>query len=203
MCNYAKLTAFCFVVILAGCRSSEQGKDISRSPGFKPESAHSSNSQPASVSDASSVKFTAPAGWISESPSSSSRRAQYKLPRVSGDPEDAEIVVFYFQGGGGTPQANVERWVGQFQSPDGSNAQIGHRSIHGIPVTTVDVKGAYNNSTMMSMRGQESLKEHFRMLAAVAETANGPWFFKLTGPEKTVAKWQPSFEQFLDSLEQK
>ena len=32
---------------------------------------------------------------------------------------------------------------------------------------------------------------------------DGPWFFKLTGPEKTVAKWQPSFEQFLDSLEQK
>jgi hypothetical protein len=196
-----------FVVILGGCRSGEHGNDISRSSEFKPESAHSPNSQPAPVSDADSLKFTAPEGWISESPASSSRRAQYKLPRVPADPEDAEMVVFYFQGGGGTPQANVERWVGQFQNPDGSapgsNAQIGHRSIHGIPVTTVDVKGTYNNSTMMSMRGQASLKKHFRMLAAIAETANGPWFLKLTGPEKTVAKWEPSFEKFLDSLEQK
>jgi hypothetical protein len=207
MCSYTKLLAFCVVVILAGCRSGERRNDISRSSGLKPESAHSSNGPPAPVSEADSLRFTVPEGWIPEAPASSSRHAQYKLPRVSGDPEDAEMVVFYFQGGGGTPQANVERWIGQFQNPDGSsagnNAQVGHRSIHGIPVTTLDVRGTYNNPTMMSMQAQARPREHFRMLAAIAETANGPWFFKLTGPQKTVAKWQPSFERFMDSLEQK
>jgi hypothetical protein len=56
---------------------------------------------------------------------------------------------------------------------------------------------------MMSMQGQTGPKKNFRMLAAIAETTSGPWFFKLTGPEKTVANWEPSFEKFLDSIEQK
>jgi hypothetical protein len=38
------------------------------------------------------------------------------------------------------------------------------------------------------------------MLAAVAETASGPWFFKLTGPAKTVARWQSGFSAFLDTI---
>ena len=32
-------------------------------------------------------------------------------------------------------------------------------------------------------------KPRFRLRAGVVETSNGPYFIKLTGPEKTVAKW--------------
>jgi hypothetical protein len=205
MSIYARFLVFCLVLFLAGCRSNEQSSKVSSGSELKPESAHPSKEAPAAVaSDSASLKFTPPDGWIAETPASSSRKAQYKLPRVSGDPEDAEMVVFYFQGGGGTPQANVERWISQFQNPDGSPAgsSAQHRSIHNIPVTTVDVKGNYTGSMTMSMqKGQSGTKEHFRMLGAIAETANGPWFFKLTGPEKTVAKWEPSFEKFLESMQ--
>jgi hypothetical protein len=40
------------------------------------------------------------------------------------------------------------------------------------------------------------------MLAAVAETTEGPWFFKLTGPKKTIANWSRSFDQFIGSFRQ-
>jgi hypothetical protein len=207
MYNRAKLLSLYLIVILAGCRSNGHREDKLRSSELQPESAHASSNRPAASPNAVSLKFAPPAGWISETPASSSRRAQYKLPHVAGDPEDAEMVVFYFQGGGGTPQANVERWIAQFQTADRksrrSNTHVKHRIIHGLPATTLDVKGTYDNSTMISTQGQTSPKEHFRMLAAVIETAAGPWFFKLTGPEKTVEKWRPSFEQFLDSVEQK
>jgi hypothetical protein len=39
------------------------------------------------------------------------------------------------------------------------------------------------------------------MLAAVAEAGSGPWFFKLTGPARTVARWEPAFESFLDTVQ--
>ena len=49
------------------------------------------------------------------------RVAQYKLPKAAGDSEDALLVVYYFgQGQGGSPQANIDRWIEQMKQPDGS-----------------------------------------------------------------------------------
>ena len=43
--------------------------------------------------------------------------------------------------------ANLDRWIGQFLQADGkpskAAAKIAKRTIHGWPVTTVDVSGAY------------------------------------------------------------
>ncbi len=131
------------------------------------------------------------------------RKAQYKLPHVEGETEDAELAVFYFQGGGGGVQANIDRWVGQFTKPDGSpvtnEAKITHKQSHGVPLTIVDVSGVYNNS--MGPNSPAPSKQSYRLLGAVAEAGNGPWFFKLTGPAKTVAKWEPSFQSFLDTIQ--
>jgi hypothetical protein len=149
---------------------------------------------------AAGLRFSVPPEWISEPPSSGMRQAQYRLPRAEGDPEDAELVVFYFQGEGGSAQANIDRWVGQFQKPDGSAAsgEVSSRKSNGVPLTIVDVSGVYTGGGPMMQ--PSAPKAGFRMLAAVAETASGPWFFKLTGPAKTVARWQSGFSAFLDTI---
>jgi len=49
----------------------------------------------------------------------------------------------------------------------------------------------------------EKIKPNFRMLAAVLETSQGPYFFKLVGPEQTVAHWATGFSQFMKSARQK
>ncbi len=151
---------------------------------------------------ASALRFTPPAEWISETPSSSMRQAQYRLPRVEGDPEDAELAVFFFSGQGGTVQDNIDRWIGQFQKNDGSPAAgaISRRDVQGIPLTIVDVSGIYLSSSGPMLEDTKA-KPSFRMIAAVAETDAGPWFFKLTGPEKTVANWESGFQSFLDTLQ--
>src|SRR6185295_10683728 len=75
------------------------------------------------------------------------RVAQYKLPKVAGDTEDASLVVYYFgQGQGGSTAANVERWVGQMKQTDANaakDAKEEHFEANGLKVTTVDVSGAY------------------------------------------------------------
>jgi hypothetical protein len=197
--SFINLTAgLVLAVSLTSC-NSQQGKDATtgESATMNPAPAHGASAAPA----ASNLKFTPPAEWIVETPTSTMRKAQYRLPRVNGDPEDAELSVFYFPGEGGSVEANIDRWKGQFQNTDGSPATgiVSRRESHGIPVTVVDVKGIYLAGN--GMMGESKPKPNFRMLAAVAETSAGPWFFKLTGPGNTIAKWEPSFQSFLDTIQ--
>jgi len=43
-------------------------------------------------------------------------------------------------------------------------------------------------------------KEGFRMLAAIVEGDEGPYYAKLVGPANTVAKWEPSFRDFVSRM---
>jgi hypothetical protein len=197
------LATVALLFLLATCsKRDEPGSRAIRGPALEPGSAHSAN--PASPHGGGVLKWTAPPEWVQETPVSSMRKAQYRLPRVTGDTDDAELAVFYFEGSGGSVQANIERWIGQFRKADGTpagdTARTTHRRSHGIPVTIVDVSGTYLAGGM-AMPVDKPEKPGFRMLAAVAEAGSGPWFFKLTGPAKTVARWEPAFESFLDTLQ--
>lgn len=183
-----------FAAMLSGC--SDGGPATQESV-----PAPATSSRPARSSGAG-LEFEAPSTWITETPSSSMRLAQYRLPHVEGDPEDGELAVFYFGGGGGSVQANVDRWIGQFSNPDGSavtNPRVSQRETNGIPLTLVDVRGTYHQA-QGPMMAQSTAKENYRMLAAVAEGPGGPTFFKLTGPQPTVDHFQESFDSFLGTL---
>jgi len=152
-----------------------------------------------------SLKFSAPAEWISEKPTSNMRIAQYKLPKVAGDQEDATLVVYYFgQGQGGTSAANIERWVNQMQQPDGGQskdrARESSQTINGLKVDTVDISGTYT-AEMAPGSGTFNNKPNFRMKAAVVETPKGSYFIKLVGPEKTIISQDQPFANFIKSLE--
>jgi hypothetical protein len=202
MNRYFLLPLLLGCIIAAGCSSEPQKSSEPAPENLKPESLHGAGA-PAAV--ANPLKFDIPEGWVKETPSSSSRQMQFKLPSTQGDKEDAEVVVFYFGGGGGTPQANVERWVAQFTTPDGKpvndKAKTSHKDINGIHVTLVEASGTYFSS-MGPMQGAGEPKPNYRMLGAIAETQSGPWFVKFTGPERTVARWEPSFNSFLSSMKQ-
>jgi hypothetical protein len=152
---------------------------------------------------AAGLTFSAPSAWRVVPTSSSMRVAQYALPRAPGDTQDAELVIYYFGGSGGSVDANIQRWVGQMQQPDGrpSSAVAKHskRTVNGLAATVVDVSGTY--VAEMTPGSQERHNSpNFRLRAVVIETANGPYFIKLTGPVATVSAHEKNFEQFLGSV---
>lgn len=155
------------------------------------------------ITSAATLTFSAPAGWKATGPSSSMRVAQFVLPRAAGDTADADLVVYYFGGSGGTVDANIERWLGQMRQPDGKPssavAKRGTRTINGLKVTLVDVGGTYVAEMTPGSAARHN-SPNFRLRAAVIETASGPYFIKLTGPAKTIAASEKSFETFLSSL---
>ena len=149
------------------------------------------------------LRYKVPAGWVEEQRSSSMRVAQYKLPRETGDDEDASLVLYYFGNGqGGSAAANVERWANQMKQADGTKAKIAEESFtaNGLKVTTVDGAGTYVAETAPGS-GEFLNKSGYRLRAAVIETPNGSYYVKLVGPEKTVTHWNESFVSYLKSFE--
>jgi hypothetical protein len=144
---------------------------------------------------AARLVFDLPAGWVSEPPSSSMRLAQARVPGRAGA---AQFAIFYFgPGGGGTPEANIERWIGQIDKPAGP-PQRGSLSTHGLAVTWVEVAGTMK-ATAAGM-GPATAQPGTRLLGAVVEGRGGPWFAKLTGPDATVAAARPAFLALLRGL---
>ncbi len=152
---------------------------------------------------AADLAFTVPDGWGKIATTSTMRVADFSLARADGDADDAELVLYYFGGGGGSVDANIERWVGQMQQPDGrpssAVAKKDTRTVNGLEVSLLDVTGTYT-AEMAPGASEHHNKPGFRLRAAVITTPRGPYYIKLTGPQKTVAKWDRAFEQFVGSL---
>jgi hypothetical protein len=69
-----------------------------------------------------------------------------------------------------------------------------------MKVTLLDVSGAYAGGDMGGGGAGQS-KPNYRMRAGVIETPRGAYFIKLVGPEKTVARWDQAFQEFIRSAE--
>lgn len=170
--------------------------------GSTPISSPQSNSAQTNTGE---LRFKAPEGWVVEKASSTMRVAQYKLPKTEGDKDDASLVLYYFGATqGGTAQANIDRWIGQMQQPDGSSskdkAKTETMTVNGLKVTTVDVTGTY---TAEMAPGSQTFHndDNYRLRAAVVETPKGNYFVKLSGPAKTIGRWDQAYNDYLKSFE--
>jgi hypothetical protein len=152
-------------------------------------------SQPAAATVAAKVgplSLKVPGEWRSIVPKSSMRKAQWALPGAAGA-SDADLTVFHFGPSAGTLQANLDRWKGQFEQAPPNNATTSSIERKGAsPITVLEVSGKYVAEKSPGS-GERYGEKDWRMLAAVVETADGSFYFKLVGPAATVQKWKDSF----------
>ncbi|MBI4564059.1 MAG: hypothetical protein HY716_05120 [Planctomycetes bacterium] len=137
------------------------------------------------------LSYTAPDGWIAETPASAMRKAQYRVPARSEGQGDAEMALFFFLGHSGSVEDNVSRWRAQF-----GEAEAKHHALEGAPtrITIVDISGTYAGDN------QGDSMPNARMLAAIVPEPEGTWYFKLVGPSPTVSAWEESFLQMLRTV---
>jgi hypothetical protein len=151
----------------------------------------------ASAETAGGLKWTAPPAWKAQA-QRPMRAATYTVPRAAGDAEDGECAVFYFgPGQGGGVDANIKRWTGQFDAD--KPAKTSKATVNGLPVTRIDLTGAYKASAGPMMQAGAP-KPGYRLLGAIVEGPEGAVFFKFTGPQKTVAAQQQAFETLLKTV---
>jgi hypothetical protein len=159
----------------------------------------------ARVSIPEGLSFELPEAWRSVPPKSAMRRAEYRIPPVTGDSEEAELVLFYFgPGQGGTVEANIDRWFKMFEDEQGMPARGAQkqeaRAVNSLAVTIVETAGIYSEPLMPGMQAKEK-KPNYRLFGAIVETPKGSFFFKGTGPDKTMAASRPALIALVDSLQ--
>ena len=158
---------------------------------------------PVIASAQESLRYQAPPDWIEIATTSPQQLDHYGLPRTPGDSEDAELSVYYFVDEAVTVEATLESWTKQMRQPDGrppsEMASTTSFDVADLSVTVLDVPGIYSVEVQPNS-GMHYYKRDFRLKAAVVETPEGPYFFKLTGPSQTVADSEVEFNALLANL---
>jgi len=150
-----------------------------------------------------SIKFTATGNWKSVPPRSRMLDAELKIPKVKGDEADGRLTIM---GAGGSIEANIVRWQGQFTQPDGGDTADKTKQktmeIDGQKVNLVDITGTFMDAVGGPFSGKPKVeRKNYRMLAAIIQTeANGNYFVKLYGPKPTIDKNEKYFKKMLESL---
>ena len=146
--------------------------------------------------------LVAPADWTAKPVKSNMRAADFQLPAKPG--AEAELIVYYFgTSGAGSIDDNLDRWLGQFQQPDGKKsrdvAKIEKTKFGGQDATFVSVSGRFVAEAMPGATEMVD-KQDQSLLAAIVGSPSGPYYFKLVGAKSTVDANAAAFRAMLDSL---
>jgi hypothetical protein len=145
---------------------------------------------------AGDLGWTRPDAWELVDHPSTMRKATFKIPKIEGDAEDAEMSVTQV---GGSIEANIKRWEGQFEgSPE---AKTEKKKVGDLEVTVVTIDGTFKSGGPMMGGGGEP-KKGWALLAAIVNTEPAH-FFKMTGPEKTVHGARGDFDSLVASFAKK
>ena len=150
-----------------------------------------------------SLSLEAPAGWKRVQPKSNMIETEFSIPAAEGDAAPGRMTVM---GAGGSVQANIDRWYGQFTQPDGSatkdKASTKKLNVGGSAVTLVDVSGTYKDMPGGPFAGGQAVdRPNYRMLAAIIEVPDrGSYFLKFYGPAATVAANADGFRKMVEGM---
>lgn len=142
-------------------------------------------------------KAAVPSSWVSKTPSSTSRLAQFIVPGS----DSAEIVVFFFGASqGGNVDANLTRWRGQFSSGDAKPAyeRVTRDSSGKFPLTIAEYSGTYRRG--VGMGSADSVRTGQTLIATILETPRGAMFIQLFGPSARVAAERDTFIKFVKGI---
>ena len=146
------------------------------------------------------VTWVDPPGLRRVPPKSPMRQAAFEVPHAKEDKEDGDLAVFYFgPGQGGSIDANVDRWVKQFSGVAADDVKRADREANGLRQHTVEIQRGTFNAGQMGM-GSAGPKSDYALLGAIVEAPSGAYFFKMTGPARTVAAAHSAFYALLDSV---
>jgi hypothetical protein len=149
----------------------------------------------------SEFTFTYAKPWLRQQAASSMRAGQFLYEQKAEGLEDVELVVFFFgAGGGGGIQANIDRWLGQFEGTPESKTE--ERELGDKKVVFLTANGTFLESPAGAgpfSGAPKTAKPDYTMLAAILPSEQGDVFIKVTGPAKSVEAMREAFDAFVAS----
>jgi hypothetical protein len=146
------------------------------------------------------VAWQVPPRWVEE-PATGMRIATYVIPAPASGGEAARCAVYYFgPGQGGGTDANIERWIGEFENPTRPVRRASE--VRGLKLSRVEVSGTYVAHADPA-QGAPGPASGWTLLGAIVEGPSGAVFFKLTGPHGSADPAAKEFDGMLASLRKK
>ncbi|HSQ54826.1 MAG TPA: hypothetical protein VLM40_03700 [Gemmata sp.] len=156
------------------------------------------------------MKSVAPADWKKEEPTTKFRMGQFKLPKATGDAEDAELAIFSGLPGGGSVQANLARQEKKFEVPEGKKPEdiiktekmkLGGK----YEAVLQDIQGTYlKKFPPFDPNAKITRVTDYRQLYVIFESKEGNstviYSMTLLGPAKTVEKHKKAFVDWLKNF---
>jgi hypothetical protein len=142
-----------------------------------------------------------PGSWLKETPKFAMIESEFKIPAADGDALPGRMTIM---GSGGTVEANIDRWVGQFTQPDDKDSndatKIEKKTISDTTVHLVEISGTYLDAAGGPL-GPKTEREDYMMLGAIIETPDsGNYYVKSYGGSKTMKANQENFKKMIASL---
>lgn len=142
-----------------------------------------------------------PKTWKKQKPNNKFRLIQFEIPAAEGE-KAGELYVSSFAGGGGGLQANIDRWISQFQAKDRKIKVTQGEGKQGF-YALVDIQGTYNMPDGPPIQRKTIPVPNARMLAAITviqwgegdDKKGAVYFLKMAGPEKTISANEEAFRQ--------
>ncbi len=134
------------------------------------------------------ISFQVPSEWA-EFPASPFVDAKFAISRPEG-----ELTLSLTTMGGGI-DANLQRWIDQFEQEPGDAATRKTARIDSLESQWVDVRGTFASS----VGNDAGPHSNWRLVGIAIPVTPRPFFIKLTGPRDAVGDFLEEFQSFLDS----
>lgn len=154
------------------------------------------------------ITLKVPDGWEKQDSGNGSPfggatpKVRFVFPADGDEAKQGSVEITHFPNMKGMDDANLQRWYGQFEQPDGSaTADVVKREdveLDGVELTIVDMSGTMK-ANQMGMGNGGGDQEGYRMIAAIVNHPKGPHFVKVTGPEETIEQASDATMAFLKS----
>lgn len=142
------------------------------------------------------LTWDTPASFKKVANPSAMRKATFEAPKVGSDAEAPTMSVIV---AGGGVDANIDRWVGQFDESAKETLQKDKKTVGPYEVTIVQMKGTFSGGGGM-MGAPSTPQTGWALLGAVVVVGQDLWFFKMTGPAASVDAARADFDKLVDSL---
>jgi hypothetical protein len=148
------------------------------------------------------IQLAAPAKWEKREPTNRIVEFEFAAKAAEGDANEARITIM---AAGGSIEANIARWMGQFSQPDGAatkdRSKVEQIKVAGQQVHLVDIAGTYRDQAGGPLSREPAvMRSGYRMLAAIISTEKGRYYVKMYGPAKTMAENEAPFRSLVESL---
>jgi hypothetical protein len=151
--------------------------------------------------DGATVQMVTPAEW--KEVEKKSRILDYEFELRGPEDQTARVTMML---SGGSLQANIDRWIEQFEGAKADSAQIEKQQIGGREVHFVQISGTFKESMGGGpfAPGRVVSRPDYRMLGVIiAGRQQNAIFIKITGPDGLVQKMVEPTKKMVESMQVK